>query len=124
MEGCEMSGPFFDRALRRVYQSVARALDQSWQPPMTVWQATHEIVLSLELAGVPRDDIDIAVSRGRLVCSGVRKPNRLTASARAPRFRRSILLPQDADTQQISTELKQGILRVRVARRPPCTPLA
>jgi HSP20 family molecular chaperone IbpA len=114
---------FIDRALRSVVRSVARALDQSWAPPVTVSERAHEIVFSLDVAEIAREKIDISISRGRLIYSGVRRANLASTEAQS-RFRRSIALPRDVDARQISTELRQGVLRVRVGRRPPCTPLA
>jgi HSP20 family protein len=113
-----------DRTLTKAYRSIQRVLDKSWSPPLTVWEAAHEIVMSMELAGVPRDQVDVAVSRGKVVLSGVRKCAPGREAYPPPRFRRTVALPGDADARQVVTEMQQGVLKVRVARRPPCTPLA
>jgi HSP20 family molecular chaperone IbpA len=119
--------PIVDRAVRRIFLRVEELLAKRWWPTMTRSDQPHEVVLSFELHGVAREQLDIAVRRGRLECSGyhpVRRTVVRSPRASSVRFRHSIALPGDADLSRIETTKRDGLLEVRVARRIAPTPLA
>src|SRR5215471_18036205 len=45
---------------------------RTWTPAIEVWESQTEIVVRVELAGVPREAIDIAVAQNLLSVSGRR----------------------------------------------------
>src|SRR5215467_3360818 len=45
---------------------------RTWTPAIEVWESQAEIVVRVELAGVPREAIDIAVAQNLLSVSGRR----------------------------------------------------
>jgi HSP20 family molecular chaperone IbpA len=115
----------FEYALREVYRSVRVAIEKRWSPPMQIQKREDEVVLSFDVANIPRQQFGVTISRGRLVLTGCRGSLRMRGIERSPgRFRRAVSLPSDVDTKQLKTELRHGVLEVHVGRRPPCTPLA
>jgi HSP20 family molecular chaperone IbpA len=119
--------PILDRAVSRIARSLGDALGRRWSPHVTRQERPHEVLLSFELHGVAREQLDISVSSGRLVCSGdhpLGQTARRLARRGMVRFRHSIPLPEDVDLSRVETARAHGHLVVRVARRPLPTPLA
>jgi len=108
-----------------------------WTPPVDLYETSREFVLTAELPGLTRDQIDILVDEGRIVIRGARTsagPNMSHGDIpceqyhRVERghgsFSRAFALPEAIDVDAISAELKDGVLTVmipkaldRVARR-------
>jgi HSP20 family molecular chaperone IbpA len=95
-----------------------------WMPPMTVWDSAREIVIALEVPGVPREAVEVAVIQNLLTVSGQRPlpegigsehRRRLVERPVGP-FRRMIPLPQGVLVDQMSAHLREGVLTIRM----PC----
>jgi HSP20 family protein len=97
---------------------------RTWTPAIEVWESQAEIVVRVELAGVPREAIDIAVAQNLLSVSGRRSvlPTengelRLRGSERPHgMFRRLIALPMGLDPAQMNAQMKDGVLEIRIPR--------
>ena len=98
--------------------------ERGWTPPIEVWESGTEIVVWIELAGVPREAIDIAVAQNLLSVSGRRSQAptengdlRLRGSERPQgAFRRVIALPMGLDPAQMNAQMKDGLLEIRIPR--------
>jgi HSP20 family protein len=93
-----------------------------WIPPVSVWETERETVVCIDVAGVARDELDVAVMQNLLTVSGQRRPPegadlRLRASERpyGP-FRRVLALPPGSATEQLAAHMHDGVLEVRVPR--------
>jgi HSP20 family protein len=89
-----------------------------WVPPIDVHETADEYVITAELPGLPRDDIQIQVSDGRLQISGVRREGGVPYEEyhRVERghgeFSRTFQLPLPVDTDHITADLRDGVLTV------------
>ena len=106
-----------------------------WQPPVDLYETADAYVLTAEIPGVERDDIDIQTGDGRLTLSGAR-PERAVACEQFHRlerghgsFQRTFQLPLPIDHDAVTADLKDGVLTVRIpklaapsTRRIPITP--
>ena len=97
-----------------------------WTPPVDLYETAREFVLTAELPGLARDQIDILVDDGRVVIRGAR------ASAgphldipceqyhRVERghgsFSRAFALPEAIAVDAINAELKDGVLTVTIPK--------
>ena len=86
--------------------------------------AGDRLKLSLEAAGLDRDEIDVRVSGRELVVTGTKKveserrEGALHISERAyGRFQRVIPLPDDVETDNVSATYKKGVLRLELPKR-------
>ena len=106
-----------------------------WQPPVDLYETADAYVLTAEIPGVERDDIDIQTGEGRLMLSGVRQERPVACEQfhRLERghgsFQRSFQLPLPVDHAGVTADLKDGVLTVRIpklagpsSRRIPITP--
>ena len=96
----------------------------AWMPPVDIYQnGDHELVLKAELPDMTRQDINITVDKGTLTIAGEKKMEKEEKGAKYHRietsfgsFMRTFTLPEDADTNKILAEYKDGTLMLKVAR--------
>ena len=89
---------------------------------MDLYETAEAYVLTAEIPGVDRDDIDIQTSDGRLILSGMRR-ERATACEQFHRierghghFSRAFSLPEPIDVGAVSADLKDGVLTVTIPK--------
>ncbi len=91
-------------------------------PPVDVIEDSTGITLYADLPGVPRDKLNLRVERGQLSIEAElatalppgTEPSH--AEVPAPRYRRAFTLSKELDAEQVSAELAQGVLRVRIPK--------
>ena len=104
-----------------------------WTPPVDLYETASDFILTAELPGLARDQIEIHAEESRIVIRGAR------ASAPAATFRASSSIASSAATaafharsrcrnrstsSAVSADLKDGVLTVTIpkadrSRRPP-----
>jgi len=95
-----------------------------WQPPVDLYETADAYVLTAEIPGVDRDDIDIQTGDGRLTLSGTRRERSMTCEQfhRIERghgsFQRSFQLPLPIDPAAVTADLKDGVLTIRCPKLP------
>jgi HSP20 family protein len=87
-------------------------------PPADLHETPQEYVLSAELPGLTTGDIHIDFQDGRLTVSGTRSERTpCEGYQRIERghgsFRRTLQLPLPVDADQITADLRDGVLTVR-----------
>ena len=117
------------RALGRTGESLdqpsPRTQDSAWVPTADVFALGADLVISVELAGVPPSAVDISLSQGVLTVSGERAtvPDPATTSTEVTpyvreryygAFRRSVLLPSGVDERRITATIELGVVTVTV----------
>jgi len=101
-----------------------------WLPPVDVYENDqHEVVLSAELPGVRREDLDIRVENNTLTLRGERKREQETSKENYHRversygtFSRSFTLPSTVNTEKVNAEFKDGVLKVTLPAREDAKP--
>jgi HSP20 family protein len=94
-------------------------------PMVDVYENADEYLVVADLPGVSREDIDIQFDRGELTLHARRNATRDGALSREfteVDFRRAFRVPEKVDTQNISAELEQGVLRLRLPKSPEIRP--
>jgi HSP20 family protein len=93
----------------------------AWQPAVDIYRTHTGWLLKFELAGVGEDDLAVEVQGNRLTVSGIRRDWNIedccahyAMEIAYNRFERVIELPCNLEQAELSLELRQGILFVRV----------
>jgi HSP20 family protein len=121
----ERINSLFEQALLPTdYEDPEGVLPGTWAPAVDIIETEDAYLLYAELPGVRREDIQLQVRDRRLELSGRRhNPGENRNFLRMERsygpFRRTFELATPVDTDGISADFQQGILRVHVPKRAP-----
>jgi HSP20 family protein len=118
-----------EKQLDRLLQALGRMEFDSrpkpaWSPPVSVRESATEVLVTVDLPGVTREQVEI-VAHGRLLTITGERPApggpefRLrTAESPVGLFRRAILLPLLSRPIEPKAEMKQGVLELRIPKEP------
>lgn len=120
----ERMNRLFDQTLagERLQES---AFAPAWTPVADVYETEDGYMLEIELPGLVRDEVTIEVRGADLVVRGERQMAGARSAAfhrlerRYGLFARSFRFPDPIDSERVSAELRDGILRVQAARARP-----
>jgi HSP20 family protein len=90
----------------------------AWVPAVDLQETADHYILTAELPGLAREDIDIQLQDGRLTLSGVRRERGITCEQyhRVERghgsFSRSFQLPVPVEVESVAADLRDGVLTV------------
>ena len=98
---------------------------QRWRPQIDIYETREEIVIIAEIAGVPREEIDLEIGPRTVKISGTREGGLREEGARYRlaeipygRFERNLALPVPIDTETVKAFCRDGLLEIHVAKRP------
>lgn len=96
-----------------------------WSPPADVVMTAEEARVIFELAGVPRENVQVRLQGRALAVSGRRQPPQEPQGFHYHRaeiyfgeFRRVVELPWDADPEHVEAIYRDGLLEVRLVAAP------
>ena len=96
---------------------------QATYPAINIWADEESAIVTAEIPGISKDDLDINVTGDTLTLGGDRKPEGLPEGAKYHRqerrygeFSRSIRLPYTVDVNKVKATFKNGILEVFLPR--------
>jgi len=122
----------FDRTMQNVFGDMVDSMPVTRHgsyPLFDLAEYENESVLVAELPGVQKEDIKISIDNGYMSISGERKaydmPEQSTwvrNEIRTGKFNRTIELPHKVDSNKISAELKNGILRITLPKAETIKP--
>lgn len=101
------------------------SIRNTWSPQVDIYETDDEFVVKAELPEVRRDDIEIKIEDNVLTIRGERKfqkdkkgNNYHRVERKYGLFRRSFRLPAEVNQEEIGADLKDGILKVVLKKRP------
>ena len=89
-----------------------------WTPAVDILETADQYIVTAEVPGMSRDELDISVHEGRLTISGERRERILQCEQyhRVERghgsFSRTFHLPVPMDSERITADLRDGVLTV------------
>ncbi|MDE3153716.1 MAG: Hsp20/alpha crystallin family protein [Acidobacteriota bacterium] len=98
-----------------------------WLPPIDVYETADRFIVTAEVPGMTRDQMDVRVEGGRVTVTGERPG---TAAGERyhrierghGRFSRSFVLDQAIDAAAVSADLRDGVLTVSIPKAPGAAP--
>jgi HSP20 family protein len=104
-------------------------LFSGWSPALDVHDDKDNFIVTCELPGMKKEEIDISLHDGVLTISGERKQEHETGKGdtfRSERyfgkFQRSVTLPASVDGGKVKASYKDGILRVELPKAEEAKP--
>jgi HSP20 family protein len=96
---------------------------------MDVCETKSDLRVLVELPGIPQAQIQIEIAEGVLTIRGERHPDPalrqdqlLRLERRCGPFYRSLNLPSVVDTEAVRASYRNGVLEIRLSKRPEATP--
>lgn len=89
-----------------------------WTPAVDIQETPDHYLVTAEVPGMSRDDLDIRVHEGRITIAGVRRerPRQCEQYHRVERghgsFSRTFSLPVPMDSDRVTADLRDGVLTV------------
>jgi HSP20 family protein len=99
----------------------------TWSPPIDVYETADRYVITAELPGLDRDQIELALEDTRLTLRG-RRPDRVPASGDVVHyhqierghgpFSRTLDFAEKVATDRVTADLRDGVLTVTLPKVP------
>ena len=121
-----MFGPLSELTSRLDW--LREEMDPAFLPPLNVWEEGETLKVEVEIPGVKLEDVDVAFDNGELTIKGEKKvaiQESVTLHRRerlAGSFRRTLTVPWEIKTDEVSAELKDGILTVTLPKAEAAKP--
>ena len=93
-----------------------------WTPPVDLFETSGAFVLTAELPGLSREQIDIHAEESRITIRGERVSGQVSCEQYHRverghgRFSRAFVLPEPIDVESVSADLKDGLLTVTIPK--------
>jgi HSP20 family protein len=102
-----------------------------WSPSMDVSESPTHFIVTVELAGAKKEDVQVEVQDGVLTIRGEKKSEREEEKEQRRyiersygMFSRSFTLPPNANDDDVKASFKEGVLSIEVAKRDEPKPKA
>lgn len=117
--------------LRRAMERDPLLESVGWMPPVEIEEFETELVMTMELPGLKKEQVDVTFEDGVLTIKGEKQEER--NEARKDRqlhvwerqygaFRRAFTLPRSIDGARITAHFKDGVLRVQLPKVAEAVP--
>ncbi|MGB5177437.1 MAG: Hsp20/alpha crystallin family protein [Gammaproteobacteria bacterium] len=117
-----------DMTTRKSSEAARREPEQSLRPPVDIFEDAEGITLLVDMPGVSRERLNIEVDKDMLLLEGDARLDMpegmeaVHADVRATRYRRSFALSSELEVDKINASLKDGVLNMRIPKRPEVRP--
>jgi HSP20 family protein len=127
----EEMGDLFDRFFDEPFPPMigTGVAAKTWAPLVDVTETERELVVTADLPGIDAKDVTVTVRDGVLVLEGERKAEAEEKGKEFHRverffgkFHRSVTLPPVADPERIVAESANGVITIRVPKKPGAVP--
>ena len=102
---------------------------RGWAPALDLREDKDSFILSAELPGMKKEDINISLQDGNLSISGERKSEKKLENAEVyraerfvGRFQRTVVLPAPVASDKVKAQYKDGVLTVTLPKTEEARP--
>ncbi|MBI4229168.1 MAG: Hsp20/alpha crystallin family protein [Deltaproteobacteria bacterium] len=123
----------FGNTFHKIFDDTAKALsrfgfedigDGIWAPRVDIYETENGYMVSADLPGMKKDNIEIDVKDNTLTIRGEKtfehkgtKDNYVRVERKYGKFVRSFNLSDDVDTEKIKANYKNGVLEIAIPKR-------
>jgi HSP20 family protein len=114
------------RAWQERLERLSRPHTESWDPPIDVYETDGAYVISAELPGLAREQVELAVEESRLTLRGRREAHAATEGIHYHQvergygaFQRTFEFAARIDGDRVTADLADGVLTVSVPKVAP-----
>ncbi len=99
-------------------------LEGNWTPAIDVYDSNDNIMVKADIPGMKKEDIDVTIQRDTLTIKGEKKlindakeEDYIRTERFYGNFNRTLTLPEEVDTNNISASYKNGVLELVLSKR-------
>jgi HSP20 family protein len=116
------------RAWQERLERLAHPQQEPWTPPIDVYETAASYVITVELPGVSREQVELALEDTRLVVRGHRLERRPRDGEAVHyhliergygMFARSFEFAEKVDVEGVKADLADGLLTITLPKAPP-----
>jgi HSP20 family protein len=115
------------RAWQQRLERLSRHHPESWAPPIDVYETARAYVITAELPGLSREQVELAVEDSRLTIQGRREaaapPSGAVHFHQVERghgaFRRTFEFSEKIDADHVTADLADGVLTISIPKAAP-----
>jgi HSP20 family protein len=119
--------PWDIRAWHERLERLSSHSTDSWAPAIDVYETANAFIVTAEVPGISRDQVDLALEESRLTLSGQRTDRRANRDVvhfhHVERgfgsFARTFEFADKIDVNRVSADLSDGVLTVTLPKVPP-----
>jgi HSP20 family protein len=112
------------RAWQQRLERLAAQHGNGWDPPIDVYETEDRYVITAEVPGLSREQIDVAVHDNRLMIKGVRSGGNPESSTRHYHqverghgsFERTFQFADPVEQDRITADLRDGVLTIMLPK--------
>jgi HSP20 family protein len=104
--------------------SLGEGVPERWAPSIDIAESDQQYVVTVELAGANRDDVNVEVQDGVLTVRGEKRNEREERNEERRyiertygSFRRSFTLPANANGDDVRAQFRDGVLSIEIPKR-------
>ncbi|HAR41794.1 MAG TPA: heat-shock protein [Bdellovibrionales bacterium] len=104
-------------------------LERNWQPACDLEESRDHYLMTLELPGIPKEQIRIECADNQIMISGERNRDSSAADGslqyferRYGKFQRSVALPSGVNADRIEANYQDGVLRLYIPKPESAKP--
>ncbi len=110
-------------ASKKIPQQEIAMEDEEGQLTVDMWQNQNEILIQAIVGGIKPEDLDVSISHDMVTIRGKREKSKEISGTDYfyqelywGSFSRSILLPQEIDTEESEATIKHGLLTIKLPK--------
>ena len=117
-----------DEMFRSFFDEPAYSTGNTWRPAMDARELETGYEISFSMPGFKKDEIHVSFNNKTLTVSGEHKAEKEEDGEYLYReivygtFERSLYLPDNVDADKIDADYKDGVLRLRIAKKKEALP--
>jgi HSP20 family protein len=116
----------FDALVDQFFGAGGRGI-QAYYVPASVWEEENSYHVELDVPGVTREHVELTYEKGTLRITTERpapeeKRAGLVDERRYGKVTRTVTLPESIEPESIVAELTNGVLHVKVSKKPEAQP--
>jgi HSP20 family protein len=119
----------FNRFFESPFSTGSSDAFNTWAPALDLYEDKDNLVLTAEVPGLKKEDIEISLHDNVITISGERKNEKRYEGSETSRserffgrFTRTLALPKTVDAKQVKASYKDGILSVTLPKAEEAKP--
>lgn len=117
----------WEKEVEKIFDAFSK--NNNWTPATEVIDEEKAFILSMDIPGLRKDELDIEVKENKLFVSGERKQlerdeksSVMRSEKRYGKFSRAFTLPQNVNTDSIEARFENGVLEIAIPKEEKAQP--